>query len=298
MIEISEKEISEKEKRGNSDMNNNTNYNMNPPETSSPEGRRFAEKIGAAMYTVHKSVAQDMYAAFQALADMGYRAVEFYGEPEFDIETVRKSLEQSGLILSGWHTEWRNLQEDRFAQTVEYLHQVNCPLAVVPCLGGKWRIAHGPEEECREIWLRYIEQMNLLSEKLGSEGIRMGYHNHDHEFRLAYDGKQVFDLLFDGLSEKIIMEFDSGNCIEGGADPLRVLEKYRDREKILHLKPYSHTNGFNTVLHAPDDANDWETILHPPGKEYLWMLIESENEVLPELDNAKQCMEGFREIAK
>lgn len=246
------------------------------------------------MYTVHQSAEKDLYRTFCRLGELGYRGIEFYGEPTVDPELMKRSLKDSGLYLTGWHVEWRNLQEDRFGDTVRYLQKVGCPIAVIPCLGGKWKVAHGPEEECREIWVRYTEQINRIYEKLKLEGIRTGYHNHEHEFMLTYDEEKVFDLLFDRLSEEIVIEFDSGNCIEGGDDPLRVLKKYKNRDMLLHLKPYSHSNGFNTVLGAPDDANDWQQILDTRNKEYLWLLVESENEVLPEFENARLCLDGLR----
>lgn len=252
------------------------------------------EKCGLAMYTVHKSAEKDLYGTFCRLGRLGCRGIEFYGEPAVDKELLKRSLQDSGLVLTGWHVEWRNLQEDRFADTVRYLQSVDCPAAVIPCLGGKWQVAHGPDRECREIWLRYTEQINHIYEKLKREGIRTGYHNHEHEFMLSYDGKKVFDLLFDGLSEEIIIEFDSGNCIEGGDDPLRILNKYRSRDMFLHLKPYSHSAGFNTVLGAEDDANDWRAILDPKNKEYLWLLVESENELLPEFENTELCLKGLK----
>ncbi len=251
-------------------------------------------RTGIGMYTVHKSVQSSMYHAFQSLADIGYEGIEFYGELDFDQNLIQRSLQDSGLTLTGWHVEWRNLQEDRFGDTVDYLQKAGCPVAVIPCLGGKWEVAHSPKEECREIWLHYTEEINRICEKLKREGIRTGYHNHEHEFLLSYGGKKVFDLLFDGLSGDVIMEFDSGNCIEGGDDPLRILKKYKDREMFLHLKPYSYQNGFQTLLGEDDDANDWAAILDPEKKEYLWLLVESENAGLPEMMNARLCMQGLK----
>lgn len=251
-------------------------------------------KMGLGMYTVHKSVAQDMKGTFAKLSDLGYRGIEFYGEPEFDIKLVRDALAASGLALTSWHIEWRNLQDDRFGRTAEYLNKVGCPIAVVPCLGGKWNIGHTPEMESRDIWLGYTEWLNRTSDRLKREGIRTGYHNHEHEFMLNYDGKCVFDLLFDGLSDDVVVEFDSGNCIEGGDDPVRVLKKYGKRDVILHLKPYSAKNGFDTVLGDDDDLNDWSAILDTSQWDFRWLLVESECAVLPEFTNAERCLKGLR----
>ncbi len=256
------------------------------------ESRR--NRVGLAMYTVHQSVLQDMEGSFVRLAEMGYKAIEFYGDPSlYSPEGIRGALKASGLSLSGWHTEWSSLQPDTLDKTVDYLLDAGCPLAVVPCLGGKWNIAHTPGEESLEIWKKHIEWLARVSETLERRGLRTGYHNHEHEFELVYDGKRVFDWLFDNLPENIVIEFDSGNCIEGGDDPLRVLKKYKGRKMVLHLKPYSAQAGFNTVLGAGDDLNDWASILNPELAEFEWLLVESENAALPEFENAKLCMQGL-----
>lgn len=135
--------------------------------------------------------------------------------------------------------------------------------------------------------------MNQVNERIRREGIRLAYHNHEHEFALHYDEKTVYDLLYENLSPDIVMELDSGNCIEGGGDPLRVLEKYRDRQIVLHLKPYSRQKGFDVVLGDESDENDWNALLHQPWAEFEWLLVESENISLPEMENAARCIENL-----
>ena len=202
-------------------------------------------------------------------------------------------MKQSGLTLTGWQTEWRDLQPDRFADTVTYLQKAGCPMAVVPCLGGKWQVAHTPAQENEQTWQGHIAWMNDTARRLAGAGLRMGYHNHEHEFQLHYGGKPLFDYLFDQLSEQIVIEFDTGNCIEGGDDPVRVLKKYAARDMILHLKPYSHTLGFDVVLGDAQDANNWQAILAARQRPFEWLLIESENTRLPEFENAGRCLQGL-----
>lgn len=253
-----------------------------------------SENIGLAMYTVHQSAKRDLPGTLAQVAELGYTGIEFYGAFPVDAAQVHRVLRRSGLALTGWHVEWRELQPDTFEATAAYLRDVECPLAVVPCLGGKWNIAHMPEQECEDTWKRHIDWLNTTACRLSKEGIRMGYHNHEHEFRLHYRGKPLFDFLFDNLSPEIVAELDSGNCIEGGDDPLRVLEKYRSRPMILHCKPYSQTCGFEVTLGQREDENDWAGMLMPGRYDFLWKLVESECTVLPELENARRCMEGLR----
>lgn len=251
-------------------------------------------KKGIAMYTVHKNAWEDLYKTLQTVRELGYEEIEFFGAMSTWIpEEISRAIKDSGMTFTGWHTEWADLQESTFEKSVEYLHKAGCPLAVIPCLGGQWNIGHTAAEESREIWVRHFEDFVKIQEKLKKKGLETGYHNHSHEFELSYDGKSLFEFIFDTLPKDVIIEFDSGNCIEGGGDPMKVLEKYRDRDMILHLKPWSRTNGFDTYIGAPDDENDWAHILDPKVKTYRHMLVESENAVLDEMTNCKLCMEGM-----
>lgn len=246
------------------------------------------------MYTIHKSVQTDMPHTFEQVARLGYKGIEFYGPLNFDVSMVLHALTAAGLVLTGWHVEWSALQPETFDATVAYLLAVKCPIAVVPCLGGKWNIAHTQQQESMETWKRHIAWLNETRQRLSRFDIRMGYHNHEHEFVLQYDDKPLFDFLFDNLSQEIVMEFDSGNCIEGKDNPLRILKKYPKRPMLLHMKPYSSSRGFNVTLGEPDDQNDWEAILSARQCSFEWCLVESECTTLPEMDNVRLCMEGLR----
>ena len=161
-------------------------------------------------------------------------------------------------------------------------------------MGGKWNVGHDPSGECEDRWLYYTEWLNQVGEQLKGEGIRLAYHNHEHEFFLHYGGKTVYDIMYENLSPDIVMELDTGNCIEGGGDPLKVLEKYRDRQIILHLKPYSRQKGFDVVLGDESDDNDWNAILHQSRTQFEWLLVESENGKLPEMENAGRCIDNLQ----
>ena len=233
--------------------------------------------IGIAMYTVHRAVETDMRDTFTKLSDMGYRGIEFYGEPEnFPEENVKGALRTSGMTLTGWHLDWRRLHKEAFSSTVQHLQGCGCDMAVVQCLGGKWNVGHDQKGECEDRWLYYAEWLNQVSGQLKNEGIRLAYHNHEHEFCIHYGEKSVYDILYENLSSDIVME------------------KYRDRQLILHLKPYGGQKGFDVMLGDASDENDWDAMLHQSRAGFEWLLVESENRLLPEMENAAMCIERLR----
>lgn len=250
--------------------------------------KHYLDKLAINMYTAHKEVYRDIEGTFHKLYGMGYKAIEYYGEQSlFDKETVKRMPAATGLKMTSWHTEWRDLQPDRYDKTVGYLADVECPLVIVPCLGGEWNIAHNKDQECKEIWLRHIDWLNELSVKLGKTGMRTGYHNHDHEFEIKYDGQFVFDLLYQNLSPDIVMEFDTGRAIKAGADCVDVVKRYASRDILIHLKPFGTKSRYDTVLGNSEDLNDVPAILKAYPKDFLWVMAESENLVNSQLENSR-----------
>ncbi len=258
---------------------------------------KYLDKLSLQMYTAHKEVYKDIEGTFHKLVDMGYRGIEYYGAQSlFDKETVKRMPKDTGMQMTSWHTEWIDLQPDRFDETIGYLADVECPLVVVPCLGGEWNIAHTQDQECREIWLKYIDWLNELNEKLKKYGMRTGYHNHDHEFTLKYDGKFVFDMLFENLSDDIVLEFDTGRAIKAGANCVDVMKKYAHKDILIHLKPRGKVNGYETVLGDGDDLNDVPAILSAYPKDFLWVMVESENQVNSQLENSRLNAEYLKAL--
>lgn len=254
-------------------------------------------KLAIQMYTVHEHAWKDLEYTLSQLAEMGYKGIEYYGHhSRFDVKEVAQMEIRTGIKMVGWHTEWEDLQENTYEETVSYLQEVGCPLVIVPCLGGEWNIGHTKDQECREVWLRYIDWLNELEVKLKSRGIRLAYHNHDHEFLLNYDGQKVFDILFQNLSPDIMLEFDTGRAIYAGEDCCKVLEQYCFREALIHLKPYSESSGYESFLGNIDDKNDVKQILQSYQGNFEWIMMESENRRIEELENAQKNVEYLKKI--
>ncbi len=255
------------------------------------------EKLSIQMYTVHEHAWKDLEGTLIQLRKMGYRGIEYYGHHSlFRPEEAAAMEARTGVKMIGWHTEWADLQEDTYEETADYLEKAGCPLVIVPCLGGEWNIGHTKEQECKEIWQDYIGWLNQLAVKLRGRGIRLAYHNHDHEFLLRYDGKKVFDLLFQNLSPDIMLEFDTGRAICAGEDCCKILKTYSGREGLIHLKPYSAETGYNGFLGDGKDENNIREILHSYEREFQWIMLESENRTVDEMENAQKNAEYLKMV--
>lgn len=233
-------------------------------------------KLGLGLYTVYDGLKADLDDTLRRTAEMGYTGVEFFGPAFWRHEEVRDSLARNGLAVCGWHTEWRLLQEDTLRGTIAYHQAIGNPTLVVPALGGPWNIAHTAREDCEAVWSAHAKWMRELAKLLEGEGMRLGYHTHAHEFSLRYaSGRRPYDILAEECPN-VILELDTGNCIEGGGDPVAALRESRN-SKLVHLKPFSHTREFNILLGDEDDANDWPAIVRQCREDGAeWLLVEDE----------------------
>jgi sugar phosphate isomerase/epimerase len=72
--------------------------------------------------------------------------------------------------------------------------------------------------------------------RLADEGIALYYHNHHVEFAKA-DGRYLLDIIADA-SPHVGIELDVHWIQRGGLDPVRVIDQYAGRVKLVHLKDY------------------------------------------------------------
>lgn len=255
-------------------------------------------KLGLGLYTVYDGLRADLDGTLRQTAGMGYEGVEFFGTAIWRPEEVRDSLARYGLTVCGWHTEWRLLQEDTLRGTIAYHRAIGNRTLIVPALGGPWNIAHTAEEDCEAVWIGHAKWMRELSALLADEGMRLGYHTHAHEFSLRYEsGRTPYDILAEECPQ-VILELDTGNCIEGGGDPVAALKQSQGGSKLVHLKPYSHLRGFDVLLGDEDDANDWAAIARQCRESNAeWLLVEDEaNSIGDKFVVAKACHDRMKVI--
>ncbi len=100
--------------------------------------------------------------------------------------------------------------------------------------GCAWIPHSGPftEETCRHA----IEVFNKAGEAAARHGMGFFYHTHGYEF-VPYGDGTLFDLLMRETNPKnVSFQMDIFWVAHAGQDPVKLLEKYPGRWKLLHLK--------------------------------------------------------------
>lgn len=245
--------------------------------------------IGLQLYSVRNECEKDLPGTVKAVAKMGYKGVEFAGYYNRDAKTLRKLLDEVGLKCCGTHTGLETLQGDNLPKTIEFNQTLGNQFLIVPGLAEKYT-------KTRQAWQATAEIFNDLAAKVKSNGMRVGYHNHTTEFK-ALDGELPWDTFFGRTRKEVIMQFDTGNAMQGGGDATVYLKRYPGRAATVHVKPFSKAKP-NALL--GEDELPWKEIFNlcETTAATEWYIVEYESDAYPPLVSVEKCLQTLRQWGK
>ena len=193
-------------------------------------GRKSA--VGLQLYTLKDIIDNDIKGTLKQVANFGYTEIETYGYKEGKILSM-PSLEFGNYtkdlgmrVVSGHYG--MDIIRGNWEQAVADAKAIGQDYMVVPWLNEADRAEENIKKVCLEI--------NKAGEVCKKYGIRMGYHNHDFEFK-EVDGKLLYDVMLMELDPKYVgMELDLYWIIYAGIDPFSYFEKYPGRFEQWHVK--------------------------------------------------------------
>lgn len=243
--------------------------------------------IALQLYSVREECEKDFMGTVKAVSEMGYDGVEFAGYYNYSAKELKKILEDLNLKVAGTHIGIDTLLGDELEKTVEFNATLGNKFLIVPALPPEYT-------RTKEDWLKVAELMNEISDKVKGHGMKVGYHNHDIEFK-KINGEVPWDILFQNTNEDVVMQLDIGNAMHGMADPVEILKKYPGRAITVHLKEYP----FSAPAIGEGEVN-WEEIFDLcetiGGTE--WYIVEYETPGIPPLESVKRCIENLRKMGK
>jgi sugar phosphate isomerase/epimerase len=245
--------------------------------------------IGLQLYSVRKDCESDLPAVLQAVAKMGYAGVEFAGYYGRSAQELRKLLDDLGLKCCGTHTGLNTILGDELPRTIEFNKT----------LGNKYLIVPGLPEERRNspaAWRETARLMNEAAERAAPQGMLVGYHNHTVEFQ-PMNGELPWDIFFGGTRPEVVMQFDTGNALHGGAEAPPFLKRYPGRAKTVHLKEYSKTNDKALIGEGDVPWNEIFALCEGVGGTE-WYIVEQESYAFPPLECVDRCLQALRKMGK
>jgi len=241
------------------------------------------------LYSVRNECAKDLPGTVTAVAKMGYRAVEFAGYHGRDAKELRQLLDDVGLKCCGTHIGLDTLLGDNLPKTIEFNRILGNPFLIVPSLPEQYR-------KSRQAWQEAADLFNELADKVKPNGMRVGYHNHSIEFK-PLEGELPWDTFFSRTKKEVAIQFDTGNAMEGGGDPVVFLKKHPGRVASVHVKLFSKAKP-NALI--GDDELPWKEIFDlcetVAGVE--WYIMEYESDAFPPLMSVEKSLNVMRRWGK
>jgi sugar phosphate isomerase/epimerase len=179
---------------------------------------------------------------------MGITEVELAGTYDLTPEQFRQELDSRGLKGVSCHFPYGRLKND-LDNVVKEARILGLSYA-----GCAWIDHKGSfdEAECRDAAATF----NRAGEALAKAGINFFYHCHGYEFEPHGDGT-LFDLLMQETKpEQVSFEMDVLWVVFPGQDPVKLLEKYGSRWKLMHLKDLRKGVATGSLSGHTDLVND------------------------------------------
>ena len=244
--------------------------------------------IGLELYSVRHELEKDLMGTVRGVAKMGYECVEFFS-PYYDWTTdyakqVRKELDELGIHCYSTHNSFKSFAPDGIGKATE-LNGI---------LGARYVVlAHPGKVSGIDDWKRVAETLNKANETMAAQGLHVGYHNHDLEWK-PVGGQKPIELLAANTDKSIMLQLDVGTCLETGNDPVAWIDRNPGRIRSMHCKEGSPEKGYRVLL--GEGVGQWKKIFAAAeatgGIEYY--LIEQEGSNYPEMETAQRCLAAYR----
>ncbi len=185
--------------------------------------------LGMVSYTYRQSLQKDMASTLDSLKGMKIYDMEFsslFGKKAFEI---RKLLDERGMYCSSFGVSYQDalMKADEVAANAKILGAKFVRVAWIP--------HDGPFT--KELADKTITDFSKIGKNLKENfGLAFCYHNHGFEFA-PYEGGTFFDYIAKNTDPNFVnFEMDILWTFFPGIDPAKLLEKYPNRFKLMHVK--------------------------------------------------------------
>lgn len=232
--------------------------------------------IGAQMFTLrdHCQDLDGIARSLERVKAMGYdgiqaSAAKFNTHDPDEVKAIKKALDDNGLVCAATHDGLLGADEDKIKAIIEKHRILDCKLTAI---GGFF-----PSEAwTRKLWEDFIGKYNELAGRFATAGIRIGYHNHSHEFAPVEDGSIPMQMLVDGLDPSIWFEFDMYWVAHGLGDPAEWVGQVAGRIPACHYKDGTTNEKREHVMRPVGAGNlNWPRINEAcRAAGVAWYLVE------------------------
>ena len=253
----------------------------------------------------------------------GFEGMELGHKFSREPAALRKVLSAHGLdLVSGWYSAelLRRTPDKEMEQLRPHLDLLKALGATVLILAETTDAVHGEMNTplsrrpklSADKWPELGKRLTAIAERTLAEGVRLVFHHH---MGTVVQSEEDIDAMMAATGPSFSLLLDTGHATWGGADPVRLAGRYRDRIHHFHGKdvrkavmerslaedwsfPRSVVEGVYTV---PGDGHvDFVSVLNELPGYSGWLVVEAEQD--PEKANpltyAKMGYDNLRGFAQ
>ncbi|MDF2590127.1 MAG: sugar phosphate isomerase [Anaerocolumna sp.] len=181
-------------------------------------------EVSLQLYSINEETKNDFKKAIEHVSKIGYSGVEFAGYGGLTSDEMNKLLKKNDLYSVGSHSGLQ-VFENAFDEELQFNKEIGskyiiCPYATVDSM-----------DEINHL----VEVLNASAKKAQYDKIKVGYHNHAHEF-VKIDGKYALDIIAEKTDDNVILELDVFWVQYAGVDPVEYIKKWGKKVELIHMK--------------------------------------------------------------
>jgi len=204
-----------------------------------------AYKAGLQLYSLRDYIGQDVKGVLTKVAKAGYQQVETYGHSPgkhfwgLKPTEFKAVLATNGLTTPSGHYDLgdylRTGDAALLAPTIAAAKACGQQYLIVPYLDEKLRTTPADFQAL-------ATKLNQAGARCQAAGLRLGYHNHDFEFKPLGD-TTLYDVLLKETDPALVaFELDIYWVVRAGQDPAKLLQAHPKRFPLWHVKDMDKAN--------------------------------------------------------
>ena len=234
------------------------------------------------LWSLTGEIEKDYKGALRKLAKMGYGGVEFAGYGGLDAKEMKALLDETGLVPVSSHTGYYDV-EKVLPPALEYNKAIGSNYILYP--RHDWK----DDDDLKD----FVERLNKATEMARPYGIKVGYHNHDHEFQKIGD-TYVLDYIFENTPDDFVVQPDIHWIKYAGLDPVEYIKKWGSRVELVHLKQIGPNKERCDLSEGTIDMKEIIEV----SKYAKHFIIEQEGYNKPIWESTKNNIDYMKELMK
>lgn len=188
---------------------------------------------------------------------IGYEAVQVSAVP-LDAKIIRRQLDKHNLFCCASHEALPALSGD-LAPLIDKMQTLECDFTALGCPPATYYNSYAMTCELAEL-------MKKAGAELLQHGIRLGYHNHAHEFKKHIESRKTmlesfYELTAAPGNEVVFAEIDVHWVTRGGGSPVRWIHNVNGRMPVVHFKDLTIWEGEPRICEVGEGNLDWPAII-------------------------------------